>query len=39
MMLRFHSAQVLHFRSFGSAQDRFWILDWHEKTETKNVLK
>src|SRR5438093_10794846 len=28
MMLRLCSARVLDFRSFGLAQDRFWILDW-----------
>jgi hypothetical protein len=27
-MLRLCSAQVLDFRSFGFAQDMFWILDW-----------
>ncbi len=28
MILRLCSARVLDFRSFGLAQDRFWILDW-----------
>jgi putative tryptophan/tyrosine transport system substrate-binding protein len=28
MMLRLCSARVLDLRSFGLAQDKFWILDW-----------
>jgi hypothetical protein len=33
-MLRQRSAQVLDLRSFGQAQDRFWIFDCRRKTQS-----